>query len=402
MSLSSKYIDDKYIDNVINYKYRGEDRSIYYYYVISPVSNFMVQHTPKWLAPNVITVSGWFLNLFNLIITIYYGGWKGCNYYPPWVCYITSFAYSFYIYLDAADGKQARRLKASSPLGLLFDHGTDACTTFYVSIVSGSMLFYNNIYQYLWLYFPIMTTFFFNTWEEYYTGELILPILNGVEEGSILVSVVYIISGIYGADLLLKEINFWGKFSLKVNEIIGWITFIGGCLFTIYSIFSVIFKLPKKKALNALKTSLIYFLFIISLMSIIIFNNSIIVKEYPKFLILTYGFLFAKLMGIIQVSHLSNSPFNPFTPTFLVPLISILIHSIIFYFCGKVLIVNADTLICAVFVWNIISWAHYVYFCSEEMCEILNINRFVLGPRYPSIKGKEKEKEKDKKKKKIN
>ena len=400
MSLSSKYIDPQYVDNIKNYKYRGEDRSIYYYYVISPVSNFMVQYSPKWLAPNVITVSGWFLNLFNLIITIYYGGWKGCQYFPPWVCYITSFAYSFYIYLDAADGKQARRLKASSPLGLLFDHGTDACTTFYVSIVSGSMLFYNNIYQYLLLYFPIMTTFFFNTWEEYYTGELILPVINGVEEGSIYVSALYIITGVYGAKLLLKEINIFGKFSMKFNEINGWIAFIGGCLFTIYSILSVLFNLPKKQLLNALKTSLIYVLFISSLMSVIILNNSIIVKDYPKFLILTYGFLFAKLMGIIQVSHVTNSPFNPFRPTFLIPLFSILIHSIIFYFLRKDLIVNVDTLICAVFIWNVISWAHFVYFCSEEICEILNINRFVLGPRYPSLK--EKEKEKEKKKKKIN
>ena len=399
MSLLSKYIDDQYIDNLKNYKYRGEDRSIYYAYVISPVSNFMVEYSPRWLAPNVITVSGWFLNLFNLIITIYYGGWKGCQYYPPWVCYITSFAYSFYIYLDAADGKQARRLKASSPLGLLFDHGTDACTTFYVSIVSGSMIFYDNIYQYLFIYFPIMTPFFFNTWEEYYTGELILPIFNGVEEGSILVSLVYIFTGIYGAKLFLKEINILGKFSLKINDMIGRIIFIGGCLFTTYSIISVLFKIPKKKLLNALKTSLIYVLFISSLMSAITLNDSYIVKEYPKFLILTYGFLFAKLMGIMQVSHVTNSPFKPFKPTFLIPLLSIILHSIIFYFYRKAIIVNIDTLICAVFVWNIISWAHFVYFCSEEMCEILNINRFVLGPRYPS---KEKGNGKEEKKKKIN
>ena len=396
MSLSSKYIETQYIDNLKNYKYRGEDRSIYYYYVISPVCNLMVNYFPKWLAPNVITVSGWFLNLFNLIITIYYGGWKGCTYYPPWVCYITSFAYSFYIYLDAADGKQARRLNASSPLGLLFDHGTDACTTFYVTIVSGSMLLYNNIYQYLLIYFPIMTTFFFNTWEEYYIGELILPIFNGVEEGSIYVSGIYIINGIFGANLLLKDINFFDKFTLKFNVINGWIVFLGGCFFTITSFFSTLFKIPKKKVLDALKNSLIYFLFIGSLMSVILLNDSIIVKEYPKFLILTYGFLFARLMGVIQLSHVLNSPLEVLRPSFLIPLFSILIHSIIFYFNGKAFIVNVDTLICAVFIWNIISWAHFVYFCSDEICEILNINRFVLGPRYPSIKDKAKINEKKK------
>lgn len=34
---------------------------------------------------------------------------------------------------DNLDGKQARRTKTSSPLGLLFDHGCDAMTTFIFS-----------------------------------------------------------------------------------------------------------------------------------------------------------------------------------------------------------------------------------------------------------------------------
>ena len=388
----SKYIEAQYIDNLKNYKYRGGDNSIYYYYVISPICNFMVSYFPKWLAPNLVTVSGWFLNLFNLIITIYYGGWKGTEYFPPWVCYVTSFTYSFYIYLDAADGKQARRLNASSPLGLLFDHGTDACTTFYVPTVSGAIMYCNNIYQYLLIYFPIMTTFFFNTWEEYYIGELVLPIFNGVEEGSLYVSGIHILSGIFGSSLFLKEFVFFDKFSLKFNEINGLITFTGGCLFTISSFFSALFRMPRDKVKDALKNSLIYFIFLGSLMSVITLNNSIIVKEYPKFLILTYGFLFARMMGILQVSHILNSPFKVYRPVFLIPLISILIHSIIFYFTRKPFIVNVDILIILSFIWNIVTWAHFVYFCSEEICNILNINRFFLGERFLSIKEKERDK----------
>ena len=387
--ISSKYVEDEYIENVKKYKYKGGDNSIYYYYAISPISNFMVNYFPKTLAPNTVTISGWFLNFFNLILTIYYGGWKGCDYYPPWVCYLTSFTYSLYIYLDAADGKQARRLNASSPLGLLFDHGTDACTTFYVPIVSGAMLLYNNIYQYLLIYFPIMTTFFFNTWEEYYVGELVLPVINGVEEGSLYVSAIHLLSGLYGTSLFFKQYNIFG-FSLKFNEINGYITFIGGCLFTFASFIGVLFKIPRKKIFNALKDTLIYFIFIVSLLSVIILNDSIIVKDYPKLLILTYGFEFAKILGILQVSHISNSPFKSLKPVFLIPLLSILIHSLIFYFTRKSFIINIDTIICGAFVWNFLSWLHFVYFCSDEICEILNINRFKLGPRYPPSKKKQK------------
>lgn len=39
---------------------------------------------------------------------------------------------------DNMDGKQARRTNTSSPLGLLFDHGCDAMTTFIFSQSLGS------------------------------------------------------------------------------------------------------------------------------------------------------------------------------------------------------------------------------------------------------------------------
>ena len=70
MVLFSKYIEDQYVDRLINYKYKGGDNSIFYRLVLNPFCNFIVKYFPKWLAPNVITVSGFFLNLFNLIITI--------------------------------------------------------------------------------------------------------------------------------------------------------------------------------------------------------------------------------------------------------------------------------------------------------------------------------------------
>lgn len=41
---------------------------------------------------------------------------------------------------DNLDGKQARRTKTSSPLGLLFDHGCDATTTFMLSQSLGSYI----------------------------------------------------------------------------------------------------------------------------------------------------------------------------------------------------------------------------------------------------------------------
>ena len=384
MYLTTNYIEEQYKEKLINYKYKGGDDSILCYYVINPFCNFAVEYFPRWLAPNVITILGWFLNLLNLIITTYYTGWKGGDYLPPWACCSCALFYTLYILLDYIDGKQARRLNASSPLGLLIDHGTDACTTFYITIVAGSISYFNNIYQYLLFYFPISLTFFMNTWEEYYKGELILPIVHGVSEGTLYIDILTILGAIYGPSMYNKQYLIFNRYNLKMSEINGIIDVIGGLLFSIKSIFGVLKYIKKENRFQAIKDTFIYILFFITLLSVICLNDSKIVRDYPKIFILTFGFQFAKMMGILQLSHILGSPFKVYTPIFLIPLLTLLISSIAFYLIGHSFLVSIDTLILSTLIWNVTSWLHYVYFCSEEICEILNINRFILGKRYPS------------------
>ncbi len=384
MSLSKKYIEDEYVEKLINYKYKGGDDSIFCYYVINPFCNFIVEYFPKWLAPNLITISGWFLNFFNLLITTYYTGLKGGDYVPFWACITTAIFYTTYIILDYTDGKQARRLKASSPLGLLIDHGTDACTTFYIAIVAGSLSYYTEMYQYLLYYLPVSFTFFMNTWEEYYKGELILPIVHGVSEGTVYIDILTILSAIYGISFYRKKYLFLNKYELKYNDLNGIAVMVGGFLFSLKSFFGVLNTIKKDKIKYALKDTLIYVLFSITLLCVCYLTDSVIVERYPKIIILTFGFQFAKMMGILQLSHILGSPYKIFTPVFLIPLFTLLIYSIIYYLTGYSLLVSIDALIISTFIWNFISWAHFVYFCSEEICEILNINRFILGKRYSS------------------
>lgn len=382
MSTTGKYIDEKYIDNLINYKYEGNDYSIYYKYVISPVCNIITQLLPTWILPNTVTVMGWSLNFLSVILTTYYGGWKGCDYFPAWLCYLCSFNYSLYIYLDAVDGKQARRLNASSPLGVLFDHGCDACTSFFISIISGSLFYYDNIYQYLLIFFPLTFTFFFNFVEEYYTGVLDLPVINGVEEGSIYVSSVFFVSGLCGAELYNRHYTLFNKIDLKVSEWGGIAALIASSLHSIKSLFDIITKAKNHTFVDKFKTCFIYFFFIITLFSVITLTDSIIVKDYPKLLLLTFGFQIAKIYGIIQVAQILKSPLHLYRPTIVIPLFVLIIHSIIYYYLKISLFVSIDVLILVALVINFLSWLHYVYYCSEELCEILNINRFIPGKRY--------------------
>ena len=57
---------------------------------------------------------------------------------PDWKCYMMGISIFIYQTLDNVDGKQARktsnyillRLETSSPIGMLFDHGSDSITGF--------------------------------------------------------------------------------------------------------------------------------------------------------------------------------------------------------------------------------------------------------------------------------
>ena len=377
------YIKEKYINNLLNYKYKGDDLSIFNVYVINPFCNYIVNYFPTWLAPNVITISGIFFNLANSILTTYYGGWKGCDHFPPWVCFFVPISYSLYILLDYTDGKQARRLKASSPLGLLIDHGVDSFAPLFVTINLGILCGFEDFYQYFMLYYGIVFTFFLNTWEEYYVGELVLPIIHGVSEGTLLIDYLCFVSGIDGTKYYLKNSEWFG---IKRSDLLGVVVVIGGTMFGFLSIIGVLRRIPKKNVGSALKNTIILGLFFLALLSIQFLGDSVILKKYPRFLIVVFGFLFAKLMGILQLSHILGAPFNPYRPIFLVPIFSLLIHNVFYYFTGLNLLVSIDAVIIGVFIFNVISWAHFVYFCSEEICELCNIHRFVLGKRYPDRK----------------
>ena len=50
-----------------------------------------------------------------------------------------------------------------------------------------------------------------NTWEEYITGVLNLPIIHGVSEGSFLFDFLFILSGLYGKKIYLYELTFLNK-----------------------------------------------------------------------------------------------------------------------------------------------------------------------------------------------
>jgi ethanolaminephosphotransferase len=192
--------------------------------------------------------------------------------------------------------------------------------------------------------------FFLNTWEEYYTGELNFPIVHGVSEGTLVACIVMNLSGFLGTDIWLNKVNILG-YSLQINKFALTINFICGVGYGLISLVNVM-KNYKHKT-DTLHNLFIFILMIITLCIVLFFTESQIINNYPKLIIILYGFIFAKLVGHLQLAHLADAHFMQFRKTFLTSFILLDTVTLANYFL-KIQIVDIDKLIIVLLVLHFI------------------------------------------------
>ncbi len=101
--------------------------------------NACVNFLPLWLAPNMVTLLGFFFVLGNVfLLQIMDPELQGPK--QAWVCYSYAFGVWAYSTMDNIDGKQARRTGTSSGLGELFDHGIDSLNCTLASLLETSAM----------------------------------------------------------------------------------------------------------------------------------------------------------------------------------------------------------------------------------------------------------------------
>lgn len=86
------------------------------------------------------------------------------------------------------DGKQARRtsilifnIESSSPLGMIFDHGTDAFAAFLVGLEAMKMMHVSYTFQLVMVPVFFMTQYFCAMWSQYCIGCFKLGRINPVD-----------------------------------------------------------------------------------------------------------------------------------------------------------------------------------------------------------------------------
>lgn len=321
---------------LLQYKYRGNDFSLLYKYVLSPFAQYCVDLLPLWVAPNLITFVGLLFPLSATICTLLINPTLSFAHQPYWLSVYTGICVFVYQTMDNMDGKQARKTGSSSPFGMIFDHGCDAINAI-VTPIATCGIFGTGINIKIW--FPFMCAllpFYLQTWEEYYTGEMNLAILNGPSEGLIGLCICCIVSAVFGAEwwhTSIMSLDAFPSFAQHILEVCGLVTVIstqsehvealyGVTPYSLYCIMSLFLAVivtynslsnvfstisasvshasatPKPTIGNAICTVLPIFVFLSC--AFIILNCSILITNIP------YIYVFVLAMGCSMVECLTR------------------------------------------------------------------------------------------------
>lgn len=319
----------------ISNRYQSEDRSIVTKYVLKPFWKEFANIFPIWMAPNVVTLSGFGFIVVNVLTTLYFDPTLSEG-SPRWAYFTYAFGIFMYQTFDACDGIHARRTGQSGPLGELFDHCIDSLNTTLslIPFSSAARLGYTHVF--VLSQFALLCNFYLSTWEEYHTHKLFLSEFSGPVEGIISLCFTFILCGLYGADTVwhhkITTVSLGGT-SSTFETIHAWIIFsCVGLLFNIVAARKNVIEYYRsvtsdeekneKEISKAMDGLLPFFIYFASVFLIILIQ--------PKFIdlpfILSIGFTMAFVVGRIIVGHLTKQPFPMVNFSMFIPVIQIALY----------------------------------------------------------------------------
>ncbi|KAI7850087.1 hypothetical protein BDC45DRAFT_518963 [Circinella umbellata] len=317
------------LENLRYYKYAATDKSLLTKYVLRHYWNACVNFFPRWMAPNLITLTGLVLMMFSVaIILTYVPDLQYTDETPRWIYFC--FAASLWLYstLDNVDGKQARRTGTSSPLGELFDHGCDAINCTFVALLQAAALGLGHSADAGILLLVTVIGFYLSTAEEYYTGVLYLGIVNGPTEGILVTCLAFIWSGFYGASswhIPLSDVSWTSGIAkylpegMDFSKLFVWgmvffflVTHLPFCMHSIYTATS---SESVKRRLTIFVNVLYPIVLYTGAVSLWMWSPYSIIFEQNHYILfsLAVGIMFGMMASNIILAHLTKSPFPSFT-----------------------------------------------------------------------------------------
>ncbi|CAH0596923.1 unnamed protein product [Chrysodeixis includens] len=306
-----KYLSKEHLKGFNKYKYSAVDTSPLSQYVMHPTWNTIVKIIPKWVAPNVITFAGFLCMVVSVaLLTVYdfdlyaVGGRPGAEPYaseiPNWVFFACSVLVFMAYNLDGIDGKQARRIGVSGPLGELFDHGLDSYIVFLIpytiiSIFGRDPVFSVSCFRGFLTVLSVVMNFYVSHCEKYNTGTLYLPW--SYDLSMWVCSILFLLAGLYGPEYykvyVFGEVTFVQTLEVVIHGM-GVITCYPVAIYNVYLSYQN--RSGKRYSfLEALKP--VWSVLVVTLLTVLwaLKSESNVIERHPRAFIFMYGALFSNI-----------------------------------------------------------------------------------------------------------
>ncbi|XP_018326707.1 cholinephosphotransferase 1 isoform X4 [Agrilus planipennis] len=275
---------------------------------LQPWWNYLVSKTPIWLAPNLITLVGLFVNVLTALILIAYSP-DAKTEAPRWTYFLCAVGLFIYQSLDAIDGKQARRTNSANPLGELFDHGCDSISTIFVALsacLAAQLGNYPN-----WMFFQCfcaITLFYCAHWQTYVSGTLKFGKVD-VTEAQFTIMIIHMVSAIFGPSIWNTKIPATDMEIRTVGLYIACVQYLLHARTYFRAIFT---EGAGKNGSTVAGTSVLSPIIPFSMVLVpafIIYRKSIdhVYEEHPALYIMAFGIVAAKVTNKLVVAHMTVS-----------------------------------------------------------------------------------------------
>ena len=385
--LDYEYLSPQELAGFESYKYSSIDSSPIGKYITHPFWNFVVKFCPTWIAPNVLTFSGFLLTVVNFVMFAYFDPHFHASTengsdppIPRWVFLLAGLNLFLAHTLDGIDGKQARRTGTSGPLGELFDHGLDSWSSAFIPICLYSAFGCSDLTTFR-MFFCLLNVFFnFYTshWEKYNTGILFLPW--GYDGAMIVVIFLFTITGVFGHELWYFSL--WNGFTAShLFEFLFYfsalITNVPVVLWNIY--LSYRNRTGRMRSFCEAVRPLFPVLLMMAITTVwVSYSPNNIVSADGRIVYLLTGTLFSNICCRLIVAQMSDQRSDAFN-LLLIPTTAVVACCVFLLPTGRSLVIEEGLLYVLTF-FAICAHIHYGTCVVRQMCRHFRIDCFRIRP----------------------
>ena len=204
--------------------------------------------------------------------------------------------------MDNADGKQARKTKNSTALGLLMDHGADCINTGLSTMAFIQIVNAETLWCY-WGFLLLFQIFFFATIEEYFFGSLDFPMINAVNEGTTGTFCFLLVGVFLGNGVYLNEI----VFGLKLYQVVFSGLFL---VVSIQNLYALIKLFINFKFLDVLWKNFLFTYASVAYILVFNLSSNSVVWSQPKIVMYIFTIIFSRIIISIMICHIFHSNFD--------------------------------------------------------------------------------------------